>query len=639
MREEIWNRNIESLDERYAKLKEQLLLHQNEEQNSKNGITYGISEVEDKRVLYAIKDEKTYQLDTLYDSDTMMNLWVQGQKTIGYNTKCIFCGLGNGMYVRKILQDCDDTMQVLVYEPDFELIRFVLGEFDLSDILTSNRFTLIVEDLFEKTYHDYLYQLVRFEDLNKLIYQTYPNYSRIMSDAVKAMDGEIQILLNSIRASQSVLARHGARNYQNSIFNSPWFQNSKSITDFYTRCPKNIPLFIVSSGPSLDKNIKELNRIGKKGILLAADSAVPALMKENIIPDLIITIDAVKNIKHFQDERTREIPVICQLESNSSIIRMRKGYHFFINDLNPYVNRFVRDCGKVLPVFSTGGSVANTACAIAFSMGFEKIILVGQDLAYTDGKTHASATVRGSVNTDTDALAGYMTEGYYGGQVKTSYEFQLYKKWFEEEIVKNPDCKVYNATEGGAKIQGAENITLSDAVERLCVEEIQLAQIIEETELLLANTEQNAFKQYMYALYDHFEKLQRMTDSALRAYQKLYEMAHEYRMKKNEMMRILDKTAQTLHDIEKADAFYYISCLIQKDTSQILENVNEEEENPREQILATAQKGINYMNMIKNAIDLALNQWDEKGYFSVKAGLDFFYEKYDAVMCENIPKR
>ena len=81
MREEIWNRNIESLDERYAKLKEQLLLHQNEEQNSKNGITYGISEVEDKRVLYAIKDEKTYQLDTLYDSDTMMNLWVQGQKT------------------------------------------------------------------------------------------------------------------------------------------------------------------------------------------------------------------------------------------------------------------------------------------------------------------------------------------------------------------------------------------------------------------------------------------------------------------------------------------------------------------------------------------------------------------------------
>ena len=50
-----------------------------------------------------------------------------------------------------------------------------------------------------------------------------------------------------------------------------------------------------------------------------------------------------------------------------------------------------------------GGCVANAAFAFVQAMGFETIILVGQDLAYTDNKIHAGNRIDDrKINTNQD---------------------------------------------------------------------------------------------------------------------------------------------------------------------------------------------------------------------------------------------
>lgn len=41
-----------------------------------------------------------------------------------------------------------------------------------------------------------------------------------------------------------------------------------------------------------------------------------------------------------------------------------------------------------------GGSVACSAFSLVYKLGFSRIILVGQDLALTDNKTHADGTFK-----------------------------------------------------------------------------------------------------------------------------------------------------------------------------------------------------------------------------------------------------
>lgn len=48
----------------------------------------------------------------------------------------------------------------------------------------------------------------------------------------------------------------------------------------------------------------------------------------------------------------------------------------------------------------------------------------------------------------------------------------LYRKWFESQIVRYPRLDVIDATEGGAKIEGSEIMTLKEAIERECKTDI-----------------------------------------------------------------------------------------------------------------------------------------------------------------------
>lgn len=634
MSKTIWEKNIDALDERYDLLKEELIKYK-EEVKSKldKGIEnaqsiYGVTEVANKKVLYALDEDRMIQLDSLYDTEKLIALWMRNQPTLGYMAKYIFFGFGNGMYVRKVLESPENTVRILVYEPSLDLFIKVMEEFEIDEILTSKRVTLIVEDYFPVTIKEYLYKFVDYRDLEKLTYQPYPNYEKIMFEELKDMDSEIQLMYNTIRATQEVMARYGRMYFYNSLINIPWFIHSKSIISLFYKCPKDIPVFIVASGPSLDKNINELKNVNRKGFIIAADSSVKALLNHHIVPDVYITIDAAKQAAHFEDPRVADIPVICELSSNGNVIRKHKGDIFFINDLNTYVNDYLTKEELLLPVFSSGGSVTNTAFAIATSMGFENIVLVGQDLAYTDNKTHSHDTVRGAQNIDASTLDGLLIEGYDGAPVRSSYEFQMYLRWFEEQIPQYPAINIINATEGGAMIRGAKNEKLKDVIALLCTKEINIADIIRSTDYFFTDNQKEHTKRKMYQLMEEMKELLDITKKGIRDYGKMEELAYADKMSSKEMLRMLKSTNEITNQLEQAPAMYYIQNLMQKSTQSFLQEAYHSEEDPKKEIISASQKGKEYLIIIQNSLVEAIP--------TIESTLNKVFDEYEVIKSQTV---
>ena len=377
---------------------------------------------------------------------------------------------------------------------------------------------------------------------------------------------------------------------------------SKSMISLQKELPLDVPAIIISSGPSLNKNIEELKRAKGRAFLVAVDSAVPALMKHDVIPDIIVTVDSNKNTKHIDDPRAVEVAMICCLESQCALVAPQKGAVFFMNDQNPYIAEFNRRNHVFLPNFSTGGSVANSACAVLTAFGFKNIVFVGQDLAYTDNLAYAAGTVGSQRAFRIEDQEEKYVDGYYGGKVRSSSEFILYLDWFVEEIAQHPEISFYNATEGGALIRGAQNISLREVIGQLCLKDFNIDEIVDRTQPLYDDEQKKQLEEYMKQLPERLEKDKQDATRAIRDYEKICQIL----LQKNsygQIRKLLDSASVITKRLETAPEMYYVFCYGQQRLQDLSEGLNDQTEDVRKDILNTAQRGKDYLEAIRETVD------------------------------------
>jgi hypothetical protein len=132
-----------------------------------------------------------------------------------------------------------------------------------------------------------------------------------------------------------------------------------------------------------------------------------------------------------------------------------------------------------------GPSVANVAFDLAVKLGLNPIVLIGQDLAYTNGLSHASSTAYQRPIEETSSQFNEV-EDVFGGKVLTDRVLSSMREWFNREIARLPaERMIINATEGGAKIEGARIMRFREVLDQYFTEEFDARGII-----------QNAFKKF-----------------------------------------------------------------------------------------------------------------------------------------------
>jgi hypothetical protein len=200
-------------------------------------------------------------------------------------------------------------------------------------------------------------------------------------------------------------------------------------------------------------------------VLMAVGQTIKTLHAEGIHPHFVTGVDPFMLPWFESDDYTREV-LVCNTVFDPEAVARVPGRKIFVNYTQDIDVRMIPIVGRMGSV-NNGGSVANFSYSIAKVMGFKTIAFVGQDLAYTDGASHAG----GYIDREEKAKSEMANDSrfklvpcYYGDMVYTNQQMDTYRDWFETQIKKDTAFKVYNCTEGGALIRGAIQIPLKEFV-------------------------------------------------------------------------------------------------------------------------------------------------------------------------------
>lgn len=593
MTNSIWDTNISVIQKKDEVLYENLM-----KDSEQSNLIVDVEIIEDRKVLYAVQEDKQFQLDSLYDSDYLLETWYKGLQVRSYKSKVVMFGFGNGMYVRTLLRNFKKEIEIIVYEPSIEVFRKVLGEFDCSHILEDDRVHIVVGSKSELNYADTLFQFIDIRDIEDLIFEDYLNYPMLFPEEKEKFHRKLELTCQTVLASQDVMGRFGNRYYINTTLNFRSFTDSKSLQGLWQLLPKGMPAIIVSAGPSLDKNVLELNKAKGRSFIIATDTALKVLLANDIIPDIFITVDGQKSPLHFDEEKVQKIPMICNLQSRFEILQNHKAAKFFVHDMNSHVQEFLGREEILLPVTASGGSVANEAFSIAQMLDFSTIIFVGQDLAYTGNKTHSTQTKYGEKEPDFNIVEKVEIEGIDGNPIISCLEFMIYLEWFESQIKQHPELRVIDATEGGAKIHGTVIMTLEEALQDECNQEVDVEAIINNTPDFFTQKQKKDFIDYIYETPDRMENMRHIIKIGIRYYDKMIQLTLQNKQASNEMKRLMEKIKQITTMIEQDTSFCYAQHFMQEYTTEILTNIYKQEDDEKTEILKVCEMGKRYLSFL-----------------------------------------
>lgn len=222
----------------------------------------------------------------------------------------------------------------------------------------------------------------------------------------------------------------------------------------------NKPVIVASGGPSLSKQLYLLKKHRENFIVISAGSTTNSLVKADIMPDFVVSVDGHElNYKHFEHLHFNEdITYVYSMYSYPKIRNhFQKGF-YFLDGSGEVVSESLKEFKKEDPIlFFGGGSVAHYALILANYISSGPIAMIGQDLSYVNGYTHAKNNILGKKITSEEQRNAIPIEGYYGGTVYTNNMFLSMKKAFENISEHLGKGKAFNCTEGGALIKGLPN--------------------------------------------------------------------------------------------------------------------------------------------------------------------------------------
>jgi hypothetical protein len=245
------------------------------------------------------------------------------------------------------------------------------------------------------------------------------------------------------------------------------------------------PGILVGAGPSLDRNLEVLRQAQDQALICAVSTVLPALARAGIVPHLVAVIEGNDLSDHFAGvphlDRMTLLP--CP-HSHPSHFAVPVGSRLAIAPLGMVAGDWMqRAWGR--RQLQSGGTVACTGFAALHRLGCDPLVLVGMDLALTEGRTHAGGTDQASWRVRYEPESGCVyhwfadgsrtenghwqvanTPAWGGqGQVLTRPVFNTYRVWFEDAAETwARDRVLVNATEGGAHIHGFVESTLADCL-------------------------------------------------------------------------------------------------------------------------------------------------------------------------------
>ena len=562
-----------------------------------------------RTILKIKKEDKICYLNGKRNTVAAAEMWVKTLGELQRNAPILIMGLGNSTYLEELMKKTENRVCIIVYEPSIQIFFKFLETVDIASWMEKQLIIFWVNGLKgmdTKHMRGILQRVLKYEMLVYMKHFILPNYEVLFpEEAVEFMKMCRDIALREL-SDYNTKYKFSGLMVKNLFSNARYLCRAYKTTQLPDVIPRDIPGIVVAAGPSLNKNIQELKKAKGKAFIIAVDTAIKPLLKNGIIPDMFAIVDAMKPLDLVKMEEAKEIPLVTTLNASPEILDYHKGMKFFYNEGYQFAESVFLRTGQKIGKVSNGGSVATSAFSLLYKIGISTIILVGQDLAYTNNKSHADGTFQ-EIMKEENTSRFMMVEGNFEDKVPTRPDFKLFLDWYNMYI---EGCKGYrgnfrviNATEGGAKIQNTEIMTLREAIDRECTKEVDIQKSLSQLSPMLSEGNQAWAVEYFVNMPKRFQQLVEDAKKAKKLYQKLNKICNRKKIDKKEYLNILKKLAKQIKILEK-QATYQLVEITMSAAQYILRGEQDlQEDSFQAEGKEIARKGILY---IDNVIDMAI---------------------------------
>ncbi|ECK7014901.1 motility associated factor glycosyltransferase family protein [Campylobacter coli] len=508
-------------------------------------------------------NENLLYQDPIKELQTMLNTY--NDKYLLYPV-LYFYGFGNGILFKALLQN-KNHQHIVVFEKDIEIIWVIFHILDFSSELQSARLMILNTSSLDIEFFSNFCSSKPFFQFSRIYFLELMShyYERFHEDILGLNKKLAENFKNSIVSygNDPLDALQGIEQF---VYNLPQMITHPSYKELLSK-RKGISdtAIIVSTGPSLTKQLPLLKKYASKATIFCADSSYPILAKHGIKPDYVCMLERTEITAEFFNhdfgEFDKDIVFICAGVVHPKAIEYLKGRNLVITQkvlaFPYYINL------KDFSYAAVGFSVAHMACYLSLHLNHKNIIFIGQDLAYAENGNSHPDDYQNSANYESQMYEHILTIAYGGnGKVETHSIWLLFKNWFENEMIPNTrkmGITTYNCTEGGARIEGTIEKPFLWACENLLDKDLNKP--FEKLEPLSLNKQNEFLLKAYYKVcksIKHCRDFSKILSNDFEKIQSVYLSLNEKEEYLNLAIEKIDEFKNKLEDIKQMQDLYEI---------------------------------------------------------------------------------
>ncbi|EHN2883214.1 motility associated factor glycosyltransferase family protein [Campylobacter jejuni] len=550
---ELFNKNIEALSN--ILLKESL----KEIKSSKFELILGKDNLD-----INLKDtsDNTFLYENVIDElNTMLNTY--NDKYLLYPV-LYFYGFGNRVLFKALLQN-KNHQHIVVFEKDIEIIWIMFHILDFSHELQNARLIVLNTNKLEIQDYNELCSFKPFFQFSRIYFLELMShyYERFHEDVLELNKKLAENFKNSIvsHGNDPLDALQGIEQF---VYNLPQMITHPSYKELLSK-RKGISdtAIIVSTGPSLTKQLPLLKKYASKATIFCADSSYPILAKHGIKPDYVCMLERDEIVAEFFNndfgEFDKDIMFICAGVVHPKAIEYLKGRNrkYLIIPRYLYFPIYIKL--KYFDFLYNTPSVAHMSYFLSVLLNHKNIIFIGQDLAYAENGNSHPDDYQNSANYESQMYEHILTEAYGGKKEIKTHEFWIFFKQILEAMIIKYHITTYNCTEGGARIEGTIEKPFLWACENLLDKDLNKP--FEKLEPLSLNKQNEFLLKAYYKVYQsikHCRDFSKILSNDFEKIQSIYLSLNEKEEDINLAIEKIDEFKNKLEDIKQMQDLYEI---------------------------------------------------------------------------------
>lgn len=373
--------------------------------------------------------------------------------------KFIFFGTLNGIHIKNIVEKIK-SRDIFICEENLEIFRLSLFVCDYSSLIRNGKtivFSVMDNDINFSQKFDIFWTNGIFNNSIYKFIDTHIKTKNYFTKFNSKLKEKGPFVFNYLRVLDNII--------KNTTLN---FNKYKTIN--FTKVHKNIldveNILFIGAGPSLQRNLKWLQKNQNKFIIVCMGRALAELYKNNITADIVTSVDA--HHEYINDQ----FSTLTQEEINKIIKIISLNTHRNLFDLFDD-NRDITYTFETLATFQNenqyidGRTIGEVTFKILLLLNAKNIYLIGLDLSLNQEthETHIQSSDK-EKNTVANENEIIYIDGNMKEKVKTLKKFQISLFDYGNAIkkYKKENQKVYNLSQNGAYISDTIPLDVNDLV-------------------------------------------------------------------------------------------------------------------------------------------------------------------------------